>query len=151
MYRVFLRSAHGRCSISPDRKKGKYVYDQCTQQYHGKHGAKMLREEKITEALGDVFKRFQVPKNILNQIIETLSNTHKDKVEFHNRQYDKLIKDQKSVTRKMDNLYEDKLDGKIPEEQYERFHEKFREQREEVALRLERLHEDEDNYYIKAN
>ena len=149
MYRGLLRCAHCGCSISPDKKKGKYVYYQCTQ-YHGKHGAKMLREEKITKALEDVFKRLQVPKNILDQIVETLSKVHKDKVEFHNKHYDMLIKEQKNITRKMDNLYEDKLDGKISEEQYERFHQKFKEQKEEISARLERLHEAEDNYYITA-
>jgi len=149
MYRGLLRCAHCGCSISPDRKKGKYVYYKCTQ-YHGKHGAKMLREEAITESLGDVFKRLQVPKNILNQIVDTLSKVHKDKIDFHNQHYDKLTKEYKDVTKKMDNLYEDKLDGKISDDQYDRFHKKFRDQKEEISIRLERLQEAEDNYYIKA-
>lgn len=149
MYRGLLRCAQCGCSISPDRKKGKYVYYKCTQ-YHGKHGAKMLREEVITESLCDAFKRLQVPKNILNQIVDTLGKVHKDKIDFHNKHYDKLSKEYKGITKKMDNLYEDKLDRKISDDQYDRFHKKFRDQKEEISTRLERLQDAEDNYYITA-
>jgi len=149
MYRGLLKCAHCGCAISPDQKKGKYVYYQCTQ-YHGKHGAKRFKEEAITELLGDAFKRMQVPKKVLDKIVAAMSETHKSKVEFHNKHYDKWTREYKALTKKMDNLYEDKLDGKIPEEQYDRFYEKFRKQKDETSARLEKLQAAEDNYYITA-
>ena len=50
----------------------------------------------------------------------------------------------------MDALYEDKLDGKITDDQYDRFHEKFRRQKDDISARLDKLQDAEDNYYITA-
>lgn len=50
----------------------------------------------------------------------------------------------------MDNLYLDKLKGSITESAYDRFYQSFRDQLTDVTLKLERLQEAEDNYYITA-
>ena len=146
IYRGLLRCGHCGCAITPEKHKG-FVYYHCTQ-YKGKHGAKWLREEKITEQLGAVFKNMQMPKNILQQITDSLNSVHKDKIEFHNKHFDQLTSEYKALTKKMDNMYEDKLEGKISEDQYDRFHKKFRDQKDDISLRLEKLQDAEDNYYI---
>ena len=148
IYRGLLRCEHCGCAITPEKHKG-FVYYHCTQ-YKGKHGAKWLREEKITEKLGHVFKSIQMPKDILQQIVDTLNSVHKDKIEFHNKHFDQLTSEYKSLTKKMDNMYEDKLDGKITDDQYDRFYQKFRDQKDDVSLRLEKLQDAEDNYYVTA-
>ncbi len=125
------------------------AYYHCTE-YKGKHGAKWLREEAITEQLGEVFKSLQMPSDIVDQIIDTLSEVHKNKIEFHNTQFDKLTREQKDLTRMMDNLYLDKLKGKIGDEQYDKFYESFHTQRDDINIRLAHLQEAEDNYYITA-
>lgn len=48
----------------------------------------------------------------------------------------------------MDNLYLDKLKGRITESAYDRFYQKFRDQTADISIRLEQLQEAEDNYYI---
>jgi site-specific DNA recombinase len=148
VYRGMLRCGHCGCAITPEKHKG-YVYYHCTQ-YKGKHGAKWFREEKITEQLGHVFKNMQMPKNILQQIVDTLNSVHKDKIEFHNKHFDQLTSGYKALTKKMDNMYEDKLEGKISEDQYDRFYQKFRDEKNDISLRLEKLQDAEDNYYITA-
>ena len=45
----------------------------------------------------------------------------KDKIEFHNKEFDKLTLEQKNLTAMMDNLYIDKLKGRITE-RYDRFY-----------------------------
>lgn len=50
----------------------------------------------------------------------------------------------------LDNLYLDKLKGRITESDYDRFYQKFRDQITDISIRLEQLQEAEDNYYISA-
>ena len=57
IYRGLLRCGECGLAITPEKHKG-YVYYHCTQ-YKGKHGAKWLREEEITEQLGTVFKNYK--------------------------------------------------------------------------------------------
>ncbi len=49
IYRGLIRCDECGLSITPEKHKG-HVYYHCTQ-YNGKHGAKWLREEEITEQL----------------------------------------------------------------------------------------------------
>ncbi len=149
IYRGLLRCGHCGLAITPEKHKG-LVYYHCTQ-YNGKHGAKWLREEEITDQLGNLFKSLEVPQNILQQITEGLGKLHQDKIEFHNKHFDELNKEHKKLTLMMDNLYLDKLKGRISDEQYDKFYANFRDQLADINVRLARLQEAEDNYYINAN
>jgi len=148
IYRGLLRCAHCGLAITPEKHKG-YVYYHCTQ-YNGKHGAKWLREEEITDQLGQVFKQLQFPEEILHQIICTLNEVHANKIEFHNAQFDVLTKKNKELTAMIDNLYLDKLRGRIDDAQYDRYYNSLRSQIDEVSSCLQRLQAAEDNYYITA-
>lgn len=50
----------------------------------------------------------------------------------------------------MDNLYLDKLKGRITDDDYDRYFQSFKEQKADIATRLGILQEAEDNYYITA-
>ncbi len=148
IYRGLIRCADCGLAITPEKHKG-FVYYHCTQ-YNGKHGAKWLREEAITEQLACVFKHLQMPPDILEQIIETLNDVHQSKVEFHNKQFDEFTREQKTVTKMMDNLYLDKLKGRITEREYDKYYQTLRDQLTDASARLEQLQEADDNYYTTS-
>ena len=74
----------------------------------------------------------------------------KIKLNFITKQFDKLTKEQKELTKMMDNLYLDKLKGRITESEYDKFYQFIRDQITDINIRLEQLQEAEDNYYITA-
>lgn len=148
IYRGMIRCAHCDCAITAEEQKGN-VYYHCTQ-YKGKHGAKWLREEDITEQLRDVFKRLQVPADILAEIKGTLDEVHQNKIDFHNKEYEKIAREQKNLTKMMDNLYLDKLRGRITESEYDKFYQSFRDEAAQLSVRMSQLQDAEDNYYITA-
>jgi site-specific DNA recombinase len=149
LYRGLIRCADCGLCVTPELHKGKYSYYHCTE-FKGKHGAKYIREEAITEQLSEVFANFKMPEDILEQILETLRNVHKDKIEFHDKQLDMMQRDQKRLTKMLDNLYLDKLKGSITESDYDKFYTQLREQLDDISTRLEKLQQAEDNYYITA-
>lgn len=146
--RGLLRCGHCGLAVTPEKHKG-HVYYHCTQ-YNGKNGAEWLREEDITEQLGNVFKRLKIPDWVLEQVVGNLNNLHHDKMDFHNKQLENLNEDNKTVTKMMDNLYIDKLKGRITDDDYDRYFQSFKEQKADIATRLGILQEAEDNYYITA-
>lgn len=146
IYRGLIRCAICGLSVTPEKHKG-FVYYHCTQ-YNGKHGAKWLREEAITEQLGQVFKRLIVPPEILDEIVATLNELHQDKIDFHNKHFEELTREQKKITKMLDNLYLDKLQGRITESEYDRFYQSLRAQATDLSIQIARLQEAEDNYYI---
>jgi site-specific DNA recombinase len=148
LYRGLLRCAQCGLAITPEKHKG-HVYYHCTQ-YNGKHNAKWFREEAITEQIGIAFKRMQLPREIVDQVIDTLSENHANKVEFHKKQFSLLTKKHQEITDMLDNLYLDKLKGRITESQYDKFYHSLREQVTDVALKLEQLQAADDTYHITA-
>ncbi|GMU19842.1 MAG: hypothetical protein AMXMBFR12_10330 [Candidatus Babeliales bacterium] len=84
-----------------------------------------MREEEITEQLGNVFKRLAMPQDVIDQTLETLDELHQNKIEFH-----------------------DKLRGRITESEYDKFYTSLREKVTDISIQLEQLQEAEDNYYI---
>ncbi len=148
LYRGLLRCGDCGLAITPERHKN-FAYYHCTQ-YNGKHGATWFREEVLTEQIGEAFKMLQMPQEIVAQIIETLDAVHQDKISFHNQEFNKLTQEHKTLTTMMDNLYLDKLKGRITDAHYDKFYQSFRDQVADVKIRLERLDEAESNYYITA-
>ncbi|MCD6225468.1 recombinase zinc beta ribbon domain-containing protein [bacterium] len=154
LYRGLIRCADCGCIITPERKikpSGRvYHYYHCTQ-YHGKHGAQWIREEELTEQFANLFKRIKIPKTVLKEITKTLKSVHKGKVEFRKQYAQQLNKEKEKYTKRLENLYLDKLDGSITEDEYNKFYTRFREKINEIDGKLASLQKAEDEYYITAN
>lgn len=148
IYRGLIRCAQCGLAITPEKHKG-HVYYHCTQ-YNGKHGAKWLREEEITNQLSNVFKRMQMPEDILNDIVDSINQLNQDQIEFHTKQHTKLTNQQKETGHMLDNLYLDKLKGRITESEYDKFYTSLYEQAKETKSQIERLGEAQNNYLITA-
>ncbi len=87
---------------------------------------------------------------MLLQTVETMREVHKNKIEFHNKHFNDLTRKQKKSTSMMDNLYFDKLQGRITESEYDRFYQTLRDKLEDINIRLDQLQEADDNYYITS-
>lgn len=148
IYRGLISCATCGLAITPEKHKG-HVYYHCTQ-YNGKHDAAWIREEDLTKQFVHFFKRLHIPENIRQELITTLSEVHHNKMDFHNKKHKELTKEHTTLTTMMDNLYLDKLKGRINETQYDNFYQKFRSQMDSISNRLAQLQYAEDNYYITA-
>lgn len=149
VYRGLIRCADCGCMITPEKQKG-YIYYHCTQ-YKGKHGAEWLREEEITEQFAQLFKRIQVPKEVLEEIVDSLKNIHKGKSELREQQFEQLTKEKSRYAKRIENMYLDKLDGRITTDEYDKLYKVFQEKIEEIDTKLANLQKAEDNYYLTVN
>ena len=148
IYRGLIRCADCDLIITPEKHKG-LVYYHCTQ-YKGKHNAPWFREEELTRQIGQVFRNMQMPKDIADQIVETLNEMHTDQVKFHSSQSNKISKEYREITKMMDNLYMDKLKGRITESDYDKFYISLRDQLTNLDVQLSHLNEAEENYFIAS-
>lgn len=154
IYRGLIRCKDCGCMITPERKTKKngkvYYYYHCTQ-YNGKHGASWLTEDEITEQVGQVFKKMQLPQDVLEDITESLKSVHKGKSEFREIQFKSLTDEKEKYSKRLENLYLDKLDRSITPNEYDKFYNEFREKVEDIDSKLAKLQSAEDNYYLTSN
>ncbi len=148
-FRGLLRCAHDNCMITAERKKGKYVYYRCTG-YRGKCATPRFTESEIAETLGVVVKDIYIPDVILTQLQESLNHDQKQMSENANMQRNSLEQRSSAVRRRMDQAYQDKLDGTIPTEFWERKMLEWTEDERQIQAALNRLDEPNQNRILDA-
>ena len=149
LYRGLMQCADCGCLITPEKKKGKYVYYHCTE-YNGKHGAQWIREEELTAQFAQIFKSLRMPKEVVEEITASLRESHKDKTQFHRTMLDGCQKEYQKYQTRIEKMYEDKLDGNITEDLYDKKHEEYRLKQQELSSKLSRLGGGDEEYYITS-
>ena len=116
---IDLTCKHCGCAMTGERKKGKYVYYHCTG-YHGKCPTPWSSDSRISSKLGAVFEDIRIPGEIVAKVIDSLQrDQQRVRREFTARK-ERLEKDRDLTRRRQDQSYNDKLDGKITEEFWNR-------------------------------
>ena len=105
--------------FAAELKKGKYVYYRCSG-YRGKCLLPRFREEQIAERLGQIIKDIHIPDEVVARIEQSLNRTKLQQRDRTASERARLEERLKEVSRRMDQAYTDKLDGKIPEDFWQR-------------------------------
>lgn len=127
-----LTCAHDGCTVTAEMKKGKYTYYHCTG-FRGKCGLPYFREEELGNRLGQVLKDIHIPDAVLKKLVEALNSDSGKCEQARDEQRDRLKERLADVQRRIDQAYTDKLDGKIPEDFWERKSAEWRKEEVEIA------------------
>jgi site-specific DNA recombinase len=122
-----LRCAHDGCTVTTELQKGRYVYYRCSHG-RGKCSLPYMREQGLSDHLGDLLKGIYVPEGIAEQIVGSLE---RDRERSETQRQERLLGIQQrlaAVRTRMDQIYDDKLEGKIDENFWVRKQADYREQ-----------------------
>jgi site-specific DNA recombinase len=129
-----LRCAYDGFTVTTELHKGKYVYYRCSQ--CAKH---YMREQDISDRLGDVLKGIYVPEAVVHGIVGSLQENRECSEAQRQEQLSATKHRLAALRTRMDQMYEDKLDGKVDEEFWTRKMNDWREQERQLQGVLERL------------
>ena len=149
LYRGLIRCGKCGCVYTPEKKKGKYVYYHCTE-YHGKCNTKWLREETITKQFAGYLDKIYIPDEIVESISKMLRESHQGKVEYYNTVSGGLKTQYDVLQKRIEKMYEDKLDGSITEDFYKKKLLEYRAEQTNIQSKLKNLQEADSNYYTTA-
>ena len=93
----------------------------------------------MAEKLGVALKNIHIPNAILAQLQESLSHDHDQSLDNASAQRNSLEQRLSAVQRRMDQAYQDKLDGNIPQEFWERKMLEWSEDERQIQTALIRL------------
>ncbi len=134
----------GVCAAEGDRKmligelkKGKYVYYHCDGCKRLGRAAMYVREEKLNTMFIAALRELAIDPVVIEWVKTGLKDAHEDEKRFHAEAVAKLQKQQATLKRRLDVLYEDRLDGRITVDDFQERSNKWREElahlRDEVA------------------
>ena len=118
-FRGMLTCAHDQCTVTGELKKNKYVYYRCTG-YRGKCALPRFREEEIAERMGHVLRDVSIPEEVARAIQSSLERVHAQLRQQAAQERAHLERQLTALYVRMDATYMDKLDGKIPEDFWQR-------------------------------
>ncbi len=124
--------------LTGDVQKEKYVYYRCSG-HRGNCGLPRFREEDIADRLGESLKGLQVPPEIVDRIITTLDNDQKQANGKMSAEQARLQSRLSTIRNRMDVAYLDKLDGKVPEEFWQRRMDEWRVEEQHVKTAIDGL------------
>ena len=148
-FRGLLTCAHDNCRITAELKKGKYVYYRCSG-YRGKCATPRFREQEISQKLGEILKSIHIPDAILATLQESLNRDQQSsqgQAASHRAGLEQRLA---AVRRRMDQGYQDKQDGKIPEDFWERKMSEWRAEEQRIQAALDGLRESNGECLLSA-
>jgi site-specific DNA recombinase len=133
-----LTCAHDGCTVTTELQKGRYVYYRCSHGC-GKCSLPYMREQDVSERMGELLKQIYVPETIARTIVDSL-NADLNRSEGERQEQIARFKQRLAALRtRMDQLYEDKLDGKISEEFWTRKQAEYSDQERSLETALSSL------------
>lgn len=102
------------CMVTAEIKKGRYIYYHCTQSQKNCDEL-YYREEDLTPQFDTLVKGITIDPSIRDWLMKALKESHQDEATFHKEALDHLQAELKKIKNRLDQLYVDKLDGKVSE------------------------------------
>jgi site-specific DNA recombinase len=123
-YRGVVRCSKCGSVYSGEVKKGKYVYYHCTGRQSGCQSG-YVKEEVFTRAFCKLLDSIRIPEPILEVLRTAMIQASQDEERFAAAQRTEAEKSVKASIARLATLYEDKIDGALSAETYERLRAKY--------------------------
>ncbi len=146
-YSSILRCSRCGCRITAEIKKGKYVYYHCTGHKGGDCKKHYVREEWLTDRFTKILESIHVDERTAALIKQALKESHKDKKEYHEHALTQLQKQYNKLQERLDKAYEDKLDGLLSNDDWNKKTAEWKKQQTEITVRIDAHRKSNHNYY----
>ncbi len=137
-FRGLMQCAYDGCLLTGDVQKDKYVYYRCTG-HRGKCELPRFREEDIALRMGEPLKGLQVPQEVVSRIVTALREDQTSADARIAAERSRLESRLSAIRTRMDKAYEDKLDGVIEPEFFDRKMSEWRGQEQQIRMAMQAL------------
>jgi DNA invertase Pin-like site-specific DNA recombinase len=124
-FSALLTCGHCGCALVADIKKGRYTYYRCTH-YKGKCPEPYTREEVLEAKFTAMLAGFHFSPEVLEWAADAMRDGHEDERKVHADAIVRLQREHQRVQERVDRMYDDKLDGRIDNDFFDRKAAEFR-------------------------
>lgn len=131
----FLTCAHCGCAITAEIKKERYVYYRCSYS-KGKCQQKYVPEAKLVAQFGKILEGLQLDERFAAWVMAALEESERDAREYHEREMSRIQKEIEKIDARLEQMYEDKLDGQVTEEFWKRKSQDWQQEKRSLDAQL---------------
>jgi site-specific DNA recombinase len=142
-----IACGHCGCSLVGELKKKRYVYYHCTGN-KGKCPEPYVREGILEAQFTRALRRLKFDDEVLTWVKQALRQSHTDERREHEAPIGRLQAEHNKIQRRLDTMYDDKLDGVIDEAFFRRKADECRAEQTKLSDEIER-HRQANQSYIE--
>ena len=126
--------------MTAELKKGKYVYYHCTGKRGGTCKKDYIREEKLNEIFLQLIDKLPNPKEgLFEEIKKAIVEIRKIKTGYEQTSMEEIQKQISKLQKRLDNLYMDKLDGRISDDYCQEKHNEWHDEKDKLIENLKAI------------
>ena len=139
-YVGLLTCGHCGCQMTAELKKGKYIYYHCTGKRGGNCKKDYIREEKLDEVFLQLIDKLPNPdEGLFEEIKKAVIEMRKVKSDYEETSVEEIQKQILRLQNRLDNLYTDKLDGRITQEFWQEKHNQWHDEKDRLIEKLKAI------------
>ncbi len=147
LFKGLVRCAECGGLTTWEKQKG-HIYGHCNH-YRNCSQQTWSKEPEVEKQLLGGFKNLQIKNpRLANWILKALKESHKDEIKYHSSALDELQRKQDQIQKRLDKLYDDRLDEKISEDFYEKKFKQYTEEKENTIQNIQK-HSRASNKYLE--
>lgn len=152
-YIGLLKCGHCGCQLTAELKKGKYIYYHCTGKRGGSCKKDYIRQEEIDKVLAELIEKIAnaIPEHVEEDLKAAIKEMQRLKYDFEDISQENITKKINTLSRRIDALYSDKLDGKISEEFWESKNIEWHREKDTLLNKLQSLNNSSKTFYEGSN
>ena len=130
------------CRVLGERKKGKYNYYHCSfakGKHTGKRGEVYIPEAKLADLMQPWVEQITLPKEIFDWLRELVKREFGDIARHQEQRLGAANARKAKVEARMGRLYEERLDGELPEEMFQSLKSKYNTELQLANEEIERI------------
>lgn len=139
-YTGLLTCGHCGCQLTAELKKGRYVYYHCTGKRGGNCKADYIREEKLDEVFLELIDKLPNPDDgLFEELKKAVKEIRQMKSDYEETSLEEIQKQINRLQTRIDNLYVDKLDGRISQEFWQEKHNQWHDEKDKLIEKLKAI------------
>lgn len=149
MFRGLIVCAKCGGVVGGQLKKGKYAYYSCS-------GYKDCKREYVPEAelLKQVYKKldgFNMSDKVIQEITDGLKDIAESESDFYRKNISVLKTEYDKYQERIRKMYDDRLDGRITTEMYDKYLREYKEKQAEILGQMQDHSDADEQFYLTAN
>ena len=150
IFRGLIRCKECGCTISPEIKKGKYVYYHCTN-YYGKHESlDWIKQEELLEQVKKLLKGLKLSSEAVQELKKELRAIHSSEQAYFDDSKNRIEKRLERIKRYRKVMYEDRLEERITTEEYDKKAKEYEIEEDDLMIQLEEHMQGNQSFYIAS-
>jgi len=142
-----IQCGHCGCSLTAEIKKGRYIYYHCSGA-KGKCDEPYTREEVLEDKFGELLKAISLEPEVVDWVSRALRESHVDEKKHHEEVIRRLQTEYNRLQNRIDEMYVDKLDGRIDAAFFDRKSAEWRSEQDRCMRAIEE-HQSANQSYLE--